>query len=66
VARRESSESGSMSTATVPSAKGLLSVIRTRPSGPCVTRSCAMGGRRTNRSGRSPARWTESVEDYGA
>jgi len=32
VDRRESSESGSMSTATVPSAKGLLSVILTRPS----------------------------------
>ena len=37
----------SMSTATVPSAKGFLRVILTRPLGPCVTRSCAMGGRRT-------------------
>lgn len=46
-ARRLSSESGSMSTATVPSEKGFFSVIRTRPSGPRVTRSCATAGRNT-------------------
>ena len=46
VASRQRSDRGSMSTATVPSAKGLFSLTRTRPSGPCVTRSCATGGRR--------------------
>ncbi|MBK6462440.1 MAG: hypothetical protein IPF92_15715 [Myxococcales bacterium] len=36
-----------MSTATVPSEKGFLSVILTSPSGPRVTRSCATAGRNT-------------------
>jgi hypothetical protein len=51
-----------MSTATVPSAKGFLRVILTRPSGPCVTRSWAMGGLRTylHRASR-PASWPESL-----
>jgi len=47
VASRHSSESGSMSTATVPSAKARLSDSRTNPSSCIVTRSCAIGGRRT-------------------
>lgn len=44
--RRLSSESGSRSTATVPSEKAFLRPMRTSPSGPHVTRSCATAGRR--------------------
>ncbi len=46
-ARRQSSESGSRSMATVPSENGRLRAMRTRPSGPWVIRSWAMAGRRT-------------------
>lgn len=42
--RRVSSESGARSTAKVPSEKRFFRAMRTRPSGPRVTRSCAMGG----------------------
>ncbi len=55
-----------MSTATIPSEKGFFRTMRTSPSGPCVMRSWATAGRSTNRSGRSPACWTESVKDHGA
>ena len=44
VARRLSRESGSRSTATIPSENSFLSVIRRSPSGPRVTRSCATAG----------------------
>ena len=45
VASRHSSDSGSMSTATVPSAYAFFSVMRTNPSGRSSTRSYATGGR---------------------
>lgn len=41
-----SRESGSMSTATVPSENAFLRAMRTSPSAPRVTRSCATAGRR--------------------
>ena len=47
VASRQSKERGSMSTAYVPSRKGLLRVMRTRPSGSKLRRSWARGGRST-------------------
>jgi hypothetical protein len=47
VANRQSSDRGSMSTATVPSAYAFFRVMRTNPSGRRSTRSCAMGGRST-------------------
>ncbi|AUX24058.1 uncharacterized protein SOCEGT47_045910 [Sorangium cellulosum] len=47
VASRQSSESGSIEAATVPSAKARLSDSRTKPSCCGATRSCAIGGRRT-------------------
>ncbi len=46
-AKRQRSESGSRSIAIVPSAKGRLRAMRTKPSGPWVTRSWAMGRRST-------------------
>jgi len=50
---RPSSESGSRSTATVPSENAFLRPMRTRPSGPRVTRSCATAGRRMYSSSAS-------------
>jgi hypothetical protein len=47
VARRHNSDSGSMSTATVPSVYAFFRVMRTRPSGRGRRRSWAIGGRRT-------------------
>ena len=47
VANRQSRDSGSISTATVPSAYAFLSVVRTKPSGRRSTRSCATAGRST-------------------
>ena len=43
-AGRLSIESGSRSSATAPSERGFLNVIRTSPSGPRVTRSCGTAG----------------------
>jgi hypothetical protein len=47
VASRHSRDSGSISTATVPSANARLSAMRTKQSGRRSMRSCAMGGRST-------------------
>ena len=47
VASRHNSDSGSISTARVPSAKARLSAMRTKPSGLRSRRRCAMGGRST-------------------
>ena len=44
MASRHSRDSGSMSTATVPSVKAFFRVMRTRQKGRCSTRSCATGG----------------------
>src|SRR4029450_4222717 len=44
VAKRQSRDSGPMSTATVPSAYAFLSVMRTKPSGGRSTRCCATEG----------------------
>ena len=45
--------SGSMSTATVPSAYAFFRVMRTRPSWRCSNRSCAIGGARSLASGHA-------------
>ena len=64
VARRHSSDSGSMSTATVPSVYAFFRVMRTRPSGRCWKRSCAMGGRNTQRG--SGLSYTSACGSSGA
>src|SRR5262249_11749544 len=46
-ARRHSNDTASMSTATVPSAYALLSVMRTKPSGRGSRRSCTIGAQQS-------------------